>query len=565
MIVSNDYIAEQFSLLSRLMDIHGENSFKIKSYSIAAFTIEKLPHPLTEMPPETFTSIKGIGDAIGKKIQEIIATGELRLLREYIERTPPGIIDMLGIKGIGPKKIATIWKEMEIESIGELLYACQENRLLLYKGFGEKTQASVRASIEFFLKSQGSHLYSEVVSYARGIQAQLATNFPTAQLALTGPFRRQMEIIDSLQWVTTTDPAALQQFFGANGFLPVEDPLTSPTPNLQHNSFKGPEGILLEFIHTTPAAFSGALFNSSASPEFLTAWQQRTKEDPSRSYASEEAIFETNKIHFIPPYLREEPAILERAAKAPLPPVIQTGDIRSIIHSHSNWSDGSNTLEEMAKACMEKGFEYLVISDHSKSAFYANGLKEDRIIEQHRQIEELNRQLAPFVIFRSIECDILNDGALDYSDAILSTFDLVIASVHSNLKMTEDKAMMRLLRAIANPYTTILGHLTGRLLLSRPGYPVDHKTIIDACAEHKVVIELNAHPRRLDMDWRWIGYALEKGVLISIDPDAHSTEGYNDIRYGVLAAQKAGLTPDRNLSSFTLEQFRFFLGEKRKF
>ena len=218
----------------------------------------------------------------------------------------------------------------------------------------------------------------------------------------------------------------------------------------------------------------------------------------------------------------------------------------------------------MAAACIEKGYEYLVISDHSKSAFYANGLKEDRIREQHAQIDELNRNLAPFSIFKSIECDILNDGALDYSDDILGTFDLVIASVHSNLKMPEEKAMTRLLRAIENPYTTILGHMTGRLLLSRPGYPVDHKRIIDACVQHQVVIELNAHPRRLDMDWRWIGYALDQGVLISIDPDAHSINGYKDIRYGVLAAQKAGVTAADNLSSFSLEAFRAFLADRKK-
>jgi DNA polymerase (family X) len=218
----------------------------------------------------------------------------------------------------------------------------------------------------------------------------------------------------------------------------------------------------------------------------------------------------------------------------------------------------------MAAACIAKDYEYLVISDHSKSAFYANGLKEDQIREQHAQIDILNQKLAPFTIFKSIECDILNDGTLDYTNDILSTFDLVIASVHSNLKMSEEKAMGRLLKAIENPYTTILGHMTGRLLLSRPGYPVDHKRIIEACVQHGVVIELNAHPRRLDMDWRWINYALEQGALISIDPDAHTIEGYNDIRYGVLAAQKAGLQPERNLSSFGLDAFREYLSRRRR-
>jgi DNA polymerase (family 10) len=218
----------------------------------------------------------------------------------------------------------------------------------------------------------------------------------------------------------------------------------------------------------------------------------------------------------------------------------------------------------MAMGCMKNGFEWMVISDHSKSAFYANGLNEERIREQHAYIDELNRKLAPFKIFKSIECDILNDGNLDYTNQILSTFDLVITSVHSNLKMTEEKAMLRLLKAIENPYTTILGHMTGRLLLSRPGYPVDHRKIIDACAAHKVVIELNAHPRRLDIDWRWIDYALEQGVLISIDPDAHSTEGFADVKYGVLVAQKAGLTMEKNLTSLSLSQMEGWLNATKK-
>jgi DNA polymerase (family 10) len=221
-------------------------------------------------------------------------------------------------------------------------------------------------------------------------------------------------------------------------------------------------------------------------------------------------------------------------------------------------------VEEMANACIKRGLEWMVISDHSKSAFYANGLKEERIREQHAYVNELNGKLAPFKIFKSIECDILNDGDLDYTNQILSTFDLVITSVHSNLKMTEEKAMLRLMKAIENPYTIILGHMTGRLLLSRPGYPVDHKKIIDACAINKVVIELNAHPRRLDIDWRWIDYALEKGVMISIDPDAHSTEGFEDVKYGVLVAQKAGLTREKNLSSFSLQQMEEWLSATRK-
>jgi DNA polymerase (family X) len=551
----NDYIASQFALLAKLMDIHGENSFKTRSYSVAAYTIEKLPAQLADLPPEKITGIKGIGDAIGKKIRDMIDTGELKLLSQYLENTPPGIIEMLGIKGLGPKKIATIWKEMEVESVGELLYACQENRLLLYKGFGEKTQNNVKEAIEFYFRSQGSHLYADVETYALSMHERLKENFNTERLALTGEFNRQLEVINQLEWVTTTAPAALKEFFDANGFTDTGSPrktdLTATpadaTDYTMSMGFKGAEGIHLVFYFTTSADFDAMHFETSCSEAFLEAWKKREAGSPAP---------------LIPACLREDPAILNAATANRLPDPIQTTDIRGVIHSHSDWSDGSNTLEEMARACIAKGYEYLVISDHSKSAFYANGLKEDRIREQHLLIDELNQKLTPFTIFKSIESDILNDGALDYSDSILGTFDLIIASVHSNLKMTEDKAMTRLLRAIANPYTTILGHPTGRLLLSRPGYPIDHKRIIDACAEHRTVIELNAHPRRLDMDWRWIDYAIRRGVLISIDPDAHSTEGIDVNRYGVLAAQKAGLTKTGNLSSFTLAQFREFIATK---
>ncbi len=535
MTIDNDYIAAQFSLLGKVMDIHGENSFKTKSYSVAAFTLEKLPTQLDGLPLDKITAIKGIGDAIGKKILEIQQTGELRLLKEYVHKTPPGVIEMLSIKGLGPKKIATIWKDMEIESVGELLYACQENRLMLFKGFGEKTQQNVREAIEFRLKHAGSHLYADIETYALQLDGQLKKAFPNEKLALTGDFRRQLEVVTRLQWVTTADPAEVNTFL---------DPLNN-------------EGVDIDILPATAEDFVRALFETSCSGEFLETVRERKGWDSKGKYENEEALFGAVGLPFIQSFRREQKSF---AAKE----VIQPGEVKAVIHSHSTWSDGSNTLEEMAAACIKKGYEYLVISDHSKSAFYANGLKEDRIREQHGQIEELNRKLAPFTIFKSIECDILNDGALDYADDVLSSFDLVIASVHSNLKMSEEKAMGRLLRAIENPYTTIIGHLTGRLLLSRPGYPVDHKRIIEACVQNKVVIELNAHPRRLDMDWRWIAYALEQGALISIDPDAHTIEGYNDIRYGVLAAQKAGVTVKDNLSSLGLEEFRAFLAERKK-
>jgi DNA polymerase (family X) len=541
----NYFIADQFSLLSKLMDIHGENPFKSKSYSIAAFNIEKLPVQLSSLSPSQIFALKGLGGSTGEKVLEIIQTGKLDVLDRLIASTPPGIIDMLNIKGLGPKKIHTIWKEMQLESLGELLYACDENRLQLFKGFGAKTQQNVKEAIEFYLSNRESFLYAEVESFAQEVNALLSSSFSRYQLAFTGDFRMQSEIINQVEWVTTIPVEQLSALLSGNGISLHEE--SSPWVH-----FLGPQHIRLSFLVTEPSDFHRLLFETSCSPEFLLAWKERFG---IQNFGSEEEYFSSAGIPYIVSPMREDADVIRRDPVR----LIHESDIRAIIHAHSNWSDGSNTLEEMAEGCIRLGMEYLVISDHSKSAFYANGLSEERILAQHRQIEELNRKLAPFRIFKSIECDILNDGSLDYGDDILAGFDLVIASVHSNLKMTEEKAMARLLRAIENPHTTILGHMTGRLLLSRKGYPVDHDRIIDACKANHVVIELNAHPRRLDMDWRYIRKALDKGVLISINPDAHAVEGFRDIRYGVLAAQKGGLTRDMNLSSFSLADFEAFI------
>ncbi len=542
---TNYEIADMLSLLSKLMDIHGDNSFKSKSYAAAAFQIEKLPVQLAEVEHSKIAGYKGIGESTAKKVVEILQTGELKALQEIIAKTPAGVIEMLNIKGIGPKKIATIWHEMEIETVGELYYACQENRLQRYKGFGEKTQQTVMESIEFIEKNKGIHLYADVEAYALSIDNNLKEHFKQDQFAITGEFLRQMEVIHVLEWVTTADRTALKQLLEKANFTIEEETTT-------YASFKGPENIVLRFHTASPANFGTALFQTSASVEFLNAWGSVTE------VSNEAFLFTEKNISFIPHALREVDNT------NPVEDLIDVTSIKGIIHSHSKWSDGSNTIEEMALHAQSMGMEYLVISDHSKSAGYANGLSPERIMEQHRQIDELNQQLKGFRIFKSIEADILGDGSLDYDDEILASFDLVIASVHSNLKMTEEKAMMRLMNAIENPYTTILGHMTGRLLLSRNGYPVNHDQIIDACVANSVVIELNAHPRRLDIDWRWIQKAVDKGALISIDPDAHELSGFNDIRYGVLAAQKGRLTNSKNLSSFSLPEFEEYIMDIRR-
>ncbi len=548
--MTNDQVADQFSLLSKLMDIHGENSFKSKSYGISAFNIEKLPKEISEMSAPELFSMKGIGESTGKKILDLMSTGRLAALDEIISKTPPGILDMLQIKGLGPKKIAVIWQELGIESIGELEYACQENRLITLKGFGAKSQESVLQSITYIKQNQGYFLWAEANAIAASIVAGLSQTYGLNTL-VTGAVRRQMDTINVIEFVSELTGHQLSEYFNKIDGATVDD--------LGNDEIKILVPAQPEFLFHLAGtkSFYKTLFLTTGSDEFLAEFNTRYQlpEHPT----SEEEIFTHNKLQFIPPARRELPAILEQASRHSLPELIQKSSIKGIIHSHSKWSDGMSTIEEMALAARDQGFEYLVLSDHSQAAFYANGLTPDRIAAQHIEIDALNVKLAPFRVFKSIEADILNDGNLDYSPQVLATFDLVIASVHSNLKMSEEKAMARVMAAIANPYTSILGHPTGRLLLSRKGYPLDHKAIIDACVAHNVVIEINAHPRRLDLDWHWVEYALEKGAMLSIDPDAHSITGYNDILYGVMTAQKGGLTAGRNLSSFSLAEFEHFI------
>jgi len=555
--MNNYTIADYFSLLSKLMDIHGENSFKSKSYGSAAFAIEKLPEQLSTVSKDKIESLKGIGFSTAQKIIEILESGELKVLNEIISKTPAGIIEMLSIKGIGPKKINTIWKEMEIESIGELLYACKENRLKNFKGFGEKTQNNVIDSIEFYFKSKGSFLFAQVKPFANETEQILKEIFNPNLIFIVGDFARQLEIINQLEFIVNTSSDEIEKKLLAFDIFN----LIEKTEN--EFIFSTPNGINIKLISVDNADLFEKCIQHSSSASF---WNEalKHKTDHFVSCKSEQHFFEQIGTNYIPPFLRETTSIIDYSKNHIVEDVIQTTDIKGIIHCHSNWSDGSNTIEELAKAAIDRGLEYLVISDHSQSAFYAQGLSVDRILAQHQLIDELNEKLYPFKIFKSIESDILNDGRLDYNDDILKRFDLVIASVHSNLKMNEEKAMSRLITAIENPYTTILGHMTGRLLLSRPGYPLDHKKIIDACAANNVVIELNAHPSRLDIDWRYIDYVLEKNVLISIDPDAHQIDGFNDLEYGVSVAQKAMVKKQNNLSSFNLAEIEKYLVTLKK-
>ncbi|HTO17199.1 MAG TPA: PHP domain-containing protein [Edaphocola sp.] len=552
--MTNREIAKHFELLSKIMDIHNEDSFRSKSYATAAYRIEKISEPLSEKKIDELKTIPTIGLSLAEKIFELTQTGNLKILEEYLQKTPKGVVDMLQIKGIGPKKISLLWKELNIESIGELEYACQENRLIGQKGFGLKTQASILANIKFIKANSGFCLYSEADNIVQLLTNLFENLFPESLYCPTGAYRQQQDVMDKIEWITTLNKEQVLNTFKEFNVEEIID-----NENLLTLYIEGLAPIIFQFVNNETEFYLN-LFKNSAGNAFIDTFEKDFTYPLNLS--SEEEIFSENHLANIPPYLRIDDYYLKPAKENRLPEIIQTNDIKGIIHSHSTYSDGINSLEEMALATKEKGYEYLVISDHSQAAFYANGLTAERIKQQHQEIDRLNEQLAPFKIFKSIESDILYDGNLDYEEAVLNSFDLIIASVHSNLKMTEEKAMQRLLTAIQNPATRILGHPTGRLLLSREGYPIDHKTIIDACSEHNVVLEINAHPRRLDLDWIWIQYAIEKGVLLSIDPDAHSIDGIDLVKYGVIAAQKAALPTLNNLSSYSLEEFELFLKDR---
>ncbi len=554
--MSNEEIAELFKWYADLSELHGGNPFKIKSYGAAAFRIDKLSIPLEGKSVEELEKIEGIGKSIAVKIDEINKTQTFPELVDIINDTPQGVIDLFKVKGIGPKKIAFIWKELGIESIGELLYACNENRLAQAKGFGVKTQDTVKQSIEFIFANANKFHYARLETLSFELVKNLSAQEFVQQVGLTGDMRRKCEVVDLVELVVTTAQADKLQTWltetqNASDLVLTENTLTA----------KLNQQIPLRIYLCNEEVFTQTLFTTTATSAHLKALETYRAD---LSQPTEQAIYASAGLSYIEPEMREGLGETEKAKNNSLPKLIELGDLKGILHNHTTYSDGSNTLEEMGAYCKELGYEYLGICDHSKSAQYAGGLSEEEIIKQHAEIDKLNKQFAPFRIFKGIESDILGDGSLDYSNEVLATFDFVVASVHSNLKMTEEKAMSRLLRAIENPYTTILGHPTGRLLLTREGYPVDFKKMIDACAANGVVIEINAHPYRLDLDWRWVDYALNKEVMLSINPDAHETKGYHDMYYGVCVARKGGLFKEMCFNALHLEQISTHFNKRKK-
>jgi DNA polymerase (family 10) len=558
--MENKAIARTLRLLSQLMELHNENPFKIKSVASAAVKVDKLPYAIKDKSLEEIGQIDGLGKSLSGKVWELLQTGELPDLQSAIAKTPEGIVEMLKIKGIGPKKIAVIWKDLGIENIGELYYACNENRLIEAKGFGLKTQDEISKIIEFKMAAEGKFLYAQAEPLVNKLFEDLSVWLNginhDALLGVSGAYRRCLEVIEEIELVLGAE--SMEEV--AAGLISFESLQFELKPSGVYEA-RTPFGLRI-LLHLVPKTdFYLNYFERTGNLEHV---QQVIALAGSGEYETEQAIYEKAGLAYVEPELREGLDEIALAKTNSLPILIKYDDLKGSLHNHSTWSDGVNTLEEMALYCKDHlQLEYLGICDHSKSAFYASGLNEQRVYAQHKEIDALNEQLAPFKIFKGIESDILYDGSLDYPNEILKTFDFVVASVHSILRMDEEKATSRLVTAIENPYTTILGHPTGRLLLSRKGYPIDYIKVIDACAANNVVIEINSNPLRLDLDWRWHRYALEKGVLLSINPDAHRTDGFHDMHYGILIGRKGGLQATQCLNAFSLQDITQYFNNKK--
>lgn len=537
------------------MELHHENPFRTKAMATASFRIDKLPVAASSLDLEALSEQPNIGKSTAEKILQVVTTGTFPELENLLAKTPEGIIEMMKIKGLGPKKVLIIWKDLEIESVGELYYACNENRLVEAKGFGLKTQEEIKKAIEFSIASQGWFLYAKALPSAQELMGHLQEQLPMAAISFTGDYRRKMEVLQKIEILIAADIDAVEQAIRA---LDFEFDVQAANGKI---SFKEQNGFAVEVIASPEVAYAKNLLLTTGSEKHIAALKEIGE---IQELDSEEAIYKSLGLAYIEPELREGTNEIEKAKTNDLPLLITYADLKGSLHNHSTYSDGVHTLKDMAIYCKEElGLEYLGICDHSRTAVYARGLAIETVEAQWQEIDQLNAELAPFRIFKGIESDILGDGSLDYPDEILAKFDFVVASIHANLKMDQEKATNRIIKAIENPYTTILGHPTGRLLLSRAGYPLDFKKVIDACAANQVVIEINANPLRLDLDWRWHQYALEKGVLLSINPDAHRKEGHLDMEYGVYVARKGGLTKENCLNAFGLSEIEAYFNKKK--
>jgi DNA polymerase (family 10) len=568
-------IADALRDVGALMEILGENPFKIRALINAARAVETHTGDLKKLADEgRLTEIKGVGESIAGKITTLINTGSLPELEELKLKIPAGVFELLKIPGLGPKRAKAIWDSLGVTTVRELEYACNENRLVELSGFGAKSQENILKSINAIHRFAGRRLLSEGM-FAVGPLLEWASNSPAVIRAqMAGSVRRGLETVKDIDIVASSaDPErVMERFVGAPGVTDVINRGHTKT------SVRLESGFQADIRVVTDDEFPFALHHFTGSREHNTIMRSLAKTmglkmneyglfrgDTGMRLASEEEIFKALGLSYIPPELREGLDEVNLAGEGKIPTLIEEADITGVFHVHTDKSDGVDTLETLAQEAMRLGYKYLGVSDHSRTAAYAGGLSSDDLLRQGEQIDKLNTKLkGRFHLFKGVESDILQDGSLDYPDKILAGLDFVIASVHFNFHMDERKMTERIVTAINNPRTTMLGHPTGRLLLARDGYPLDMEKVVEALAERGVHMELNANPHRLDVDWRVMGPLKKAGVKIAINPDAHRKEGLHDMRYGVLSARKGGLTQKDVFNTLPIEKIKAELASRRK-
>lgn len=566
-------VAQHLEEMGTFMELKGENPFKVRAFTSAARTIETLDGDLAQMVASgEIANVKGIGPATREVITQLVTTGRSPVYDGLKADIEPGLLDMLEIPGLGPKKIKAIHEGLGISTVGELEYACLENRLATLPGFGAKTQEKILKGIALRKAFRGRHLYVDALPVAERILTALEAHPDVQRVALAGSMRRRMETVKDLDFVASSKlPETVMEAFVT---LPdVEDVIgQGPTKS----SVRLASGLQVDLRVVHDDAYPFALHHFTGSKDHNEALRSRAKAmglkineyglfrgEERVACADERAFYAALGLDYIPPELREGLDEIELAERHQLPKLITEAEIQGVFHVHTTYSDGAASLERMAEAARQLGYRYLGISDHSQAAAYAHGLTPERIRDQHAEIDALNARFEDFRILKGIEADILADGSIDYDDEILAGFDFVIASVHQCFGLDEEAMTERIVRAIRNPRVTMLGHMTGRLLLAREPYALDLERVFKEAAAHGVIIELNANPHRLDIDWRHLRRALALGVMISINPDAHSVDGLRDVRFGVGIARKGGATAAQVFNTRSLDEVLAYLERRR--
>ena len=547
--LTNRELRRIFGLYAELLLLHGQDIRLSRLLSGAAYRLRRISDDILMMDKSDLSKL--FRPEIVKLIEELKQNETLEALDELIQLTPAGLFEMMRLRGLGGKKLSALWKTAKIDTIDDLLKACRNNKLSEIPGFGRKTEANIIAAIESYDKKKDRFHFGFIADSASALITALQKLLKIKLISLCGEIRRESTTVAGIEIIAALPPAKFRDPF-------LRKHLTIQSSGEAQTRAHTLDEIPVTIYHTKTNHFYNDLFLRTGNEPHIQKVLGKIK--TKTLFKSEEEIYQKAKLPFILPGMREDLAEWDFEHK--ITDLICPEDIKGVVHNHTDWSDGVDRLPDFVAACKKKKYEYVVISDHSKNAHYAGGLKEEKVLRQMEAIDKLNKELDPFKIFKSIECDILISGELDYDAQLLKKFDMVIISIHQLLKMNEEKATARLIKAIENPYTTLLGHMTGRQLLIRPGYPVDFKKVIDACAANKVVIEINANPYRLDMDWSHIPYAIKKNVMISINPDAHSIGEIDNIRWGVSAARKGGLTRDMTWNAKSVKEIELWLKKK---